>query len=205
MYERKSAAGRVALEPLLGLKHLYAIGPIEGLRGELLVWDCTPFTSRMVGGVARVSVDRDVNAPYLVWSSVKEWREASVPDGARKLLSFEQWLPGAARKLGLDASKPFAFQVLGSVESATIHVVDLPADEVVTPASHEAAKRLVLLDRVPVQMLGFHAADDAGAQGAWRRHDASIHVHLKNQLGTLMGHVDDFTLAEGAKVKFAWE
>ena len=205
MFERKSAAGRVALEPLLGLKHLYALGPLEGLRGELLIWDCTPFTSRMVDGVARVVVERDLRAPFLVWSSVKAWRDVDVPDDARTLAQFEKWLPGAARKAGLDSSKPFAFQVLGAVEHAAIHVVDLSPDEVLTREAHAAAKRVVTLDAVPAQMLGFYAPDDAGAKGVWLHHSANVHLHLRNQLGTVMGHVDDFTLAEGATVKIAWE
>jgi acetolactate decarboxylase len=89
------------------------------------VWDGTPFTSRIEQGAMHVAVDADAKAPFLVWSDVEEWSEVEVPGQAKTLAGFETWLPGAARLAGVDGSRPFAFLLLGAVDFATIHVVDL--------------------------------------------------------------------------------
>jgi len=204
MIESGSAAGRVALSPLLGLRSLYALGPLEGLRGEILVWDGTPFIGRIDAGQLRVAADPDARAPFLVWSSVREWRELAVPAEAGTLAALEEWLPDAARAVGIDPGRPFAFLVLGAVRHATIHVVDLAPEAALTRESHDAARRPINLSDAPVQMLGFFAPDEAGARGVWLHHSSRIHVHLRTQLGTALGHVDDFSLAPGALLRIAW-
>jgi len=52
----------------------------------------------------------------------------------------------------------------------------------------------------PVQALGFHATD---AKGVWTHYDRNIYVHLRTLFGSILGHVDDFTLAPGAIIRIA--
>jgi acetolactate decarboxylase len=201
------AAAHVDVAPLLGQPHLYALGPLEKLRGEILVWDGAPFVARVEGGEVRVALDRGAKAPFLVWSRVREWRDVDLPEEARPLAGLTTWIPKAARELKLDAEKPFAFLVIGAVERATIHVHDFPADG--TPLTREAhdapsAKKTIELPGTAVQILGFFAPDAAQAKGVWVHHDSPLHLHLRTPLGTVMGHVDDLTLAPGAIVKFPW-
>jgi len=205
MFEEGSAAAHASLAALLGREHLYALGPLEGLRGEILVWDGTPFTSRIEQGAVHVAVDADAKAPFLVWSYVKEWSEVEVPEEAKTLAGFETWLPGAARKAGVDGSRPFAFLLLGAVDSATIHVVDLAPGEPLTHESHRAAKHVVQLEKQPVQLLGFFARAESGAQGVYMFLPSTVHLCLRTQFGTTMGHVEDFSLAPGATLKLAWK
>ena len=203
MFDSGEAPPRVALEPLLQFNHLYAIGPLAGLRGEILVWDGTPFVARIDDERVRVAVERDAKAPFLVWSSVKTWEEVAVPEEARTLAGLEAWLPDAARAARIDPSQPFAFLVIGAVEHASAHIVDLPPGMPLTHATHDATQHQVELDHAPVQMLGFFAGDDDSAAGVWTHHSTKVHLHLRNQLGTVVGHVDDFTLSEGAVVRIA--
>jgi acetolactate decarboxylase len=210
LFDSGSAAARVVLSSVLEKPHAYALGPLEGLRGEILVWDGTPFTSRVESGSVRVTVDADAKAPLLAWSHVKEWRGADVPDDALALAALEAWLPQNAAKLGLDPDAPFAFRILGAVDHATLHVDDLPPGSRVTHELHDASAKKVELAHVPVQALGFFAPDSAGATGVWLHkgsqssHDSRLHVHLRTTLGATMGHVDDLTLTSGARVEFAW-
>lgn len=184
LFDAHAAPGTIALRPLLAKPHLYAIGPLANLSGELLVWDGTAFTSRVAGGRVVVATERDAAVPLLVWSRVTKWREVAVPEEECALADFEAWLPEAARGAGVDAAHPFAFQIVGSVRSATLHVSETTLE----------------LGATPVQALGFHATD---AQGVWTHPGRNVHVHLRTLLGTTMGHVDDFTLAPGAIVRIA--
>jgi len=200
LFDARSAPGTIALRPLLAKPHLYALGPLADMTEELLVWDGTAFTSRVAGGRVVVATERDASVPLLVWSRVTKWREVAVPEEACALADFEAWLPEAARGVGVDAAQPFAFEIVGSVRSATLHVVALPPGTPLTHEAHDASKTTVELGATPVQALGFHATD---AKGVWTHHDRNIHVHLRTLLGTTMGHVDDFTLAPGAIVRIA--
>ena len=202
MLESGSTEGKFALAPLLGLKHLYAIGPLDGMRGELLVWDGTSFVARVAGDTVAITTERDVKALFLVWSSVREWREVKVPDEARPLSAFEPWLGQAASRLGLPDDRPFAFRVVGAVERAELHVLDHAPGAPLTTASHEAAKKPFSVRQAPVQMLGFHSRN---ARGIYTPRDSNVHVHLRTTVGSTMGHVTDFTLAPGAIVEIAWK
>lgn len=201
MFESGSAAGQVALRPLLARPHLYAIGPLADLKGEILVWDGTPFVSRMEGERVAIATEPDATAPVLVWSRVAIWKDLAVPDDARELAAFEAWLPKGAREAGLDSSEPFAFQVVGAVERATIHVDALPRGTPVTREARDATKHVVALAACAIQAIGFHATD---AKGIYTHHDSNVHIHLRTPIGATMGHVESFTLAPGAIVKLAW-
>lgn len=201
MFASESAAGRVAIAGFLARPHAFALGPLADLRGELLVWDGTPFTSRVDGGSMRLAVEPGATAPFLVWSHVREWRDSAIPDDALALAAFEAWLPRRARELGLDADRPFAFQVAGAAARAVIHVVDLPEGAQLTREAHDAAKRSFTIERQPVQILGFHAFD---AKGVYTHHTTNLHLHLRTPLGGALGHVDELELAPGAVLRLAW-
>jgi acetolactate decarboxylase len=201
LFETRSAAGTIALAPLLARPHLYALGPLADMTGELLVWDGTPFTSRVQGGRVVVATERDLSVPLIVMARVAKWKEVAVPDEACELAAFETWLPKAARDAGLDDRQPFAFQIVGAVRRATLHVVALPPGTPLTHEAHDATKTTLELGAAPIQALGFHATD---AKGIWTHHDRNVHVHLRTLIGSTMGHVDDFELAPGAVVRLAW-
>jgi len=98
LFDKGAAPGTIALRPLLAKPHLYALGPLANMSGELLVWDGTAFTSRVAGGRVVVATESDVSVPLLVWSRVTKWREVAVPDDA--------WEPGATpvQALGFHAT-----------------------------------------------------------------------------------------------------
>lgn len=202
IFDSGSAAGTIELAPLLARPHLYALGPLADFTGELLVFDGTPFECRRAGGRSEISNEPKLKTPLLVWSYVERWKEAAVPDEARELPAFEAWLPKGAAAVGLDASLPFAFLVIGAAERATIHIVSLPAGTAVTHENHDATKWTEELGGTPFSALGFHSTE---AKGIWTHHDSNVHVHLHATLSGEVGHVEGLTLAKGAVVKFAWQ
>src|SRR5262249_58351159 len=73
---------QISLEDLAGLAHLYAVGPVAGLRGEITVVDGRPYVSRVENG--RIVVERSFRheAAFLVWAQVARWHDLEVPDTA---------------------------------------------------------------------------------------------------------------------------
>src|SRR5262245_47977809 len=62
--------GRVALADLREHPHLYALGPLEGVRGEVSVFDGAPAISRIAEGQVVVESTFNVRACFLVYASV---------------------------------------------------------------------------------------------------------------------------------------
>lgn len=191
----------VALRPLLKQPHLYAIGPLAGLRGELLVWDGTVFSSRSAanGGCA-VRIEPDARAAFLVASHVKRWRDVPVPDDVVTLADLERWLPAAAAKLGLATDRAHTVRLFASVTSARLHVVDLAPDAPLDPAAFAAAQRTIELAGAPVQLLGFLSPP---GESTCPIGSPPLHLHLRTLLGDVVGHVEDLVLSPGAQAEFA--
>src|ERR1051325_1943439 len=54
--------------------HLYALGPVAGLAGEVTVADGQVFVSRVNGNEPIVTVEPRVKSVFLVYDSIGSWR-----------------------------------------------------------------------------------------------------------------------------------
>ena len=73
----------ISLERLAGLPHLYALGPVAGLRGEITVVDGRPYVSQVEDG--RIVVDPTFRheAAFLVWAQIARWYDLDIPETVR--------------------------------------------------------------------------------------------------------------------------
>ncbi len=65
--------GKVVLRSLMGVPHLYALGPRVGVSGEITVFDGTPGIARVIDGRIRLEDSADHAACFLVWDHVETW------------------------------------------------------------------------------------------------------------------------------------
>src|SRR5262245_13717178 len=65
---------RADLRHLARVPHLYALGPLAGLQGEVTVIDGTPLITTLPGGVMRVEQSFAHRACFLVHAEVPRWR-----------------------------------------------------------------------------------------------------------------------------------
>src|SRR2546427_4436095 len=61
------------LRSLMGVPHLYALGPRVGVSGEITVFDGTPCIARVIDGRIRLEDSADHAACFLVWDHVETW------------------------------------------------------------------------------------------------------------------------------------
>ncbi len=202
--QEQMEAGRcdagIVVRELLRTPRLYAIGPLAGLSGELLVWDGTVFTSRLVDGTPRVRIEPDARAAFRVASHVRRWRDIAVPEDVVTLADLECWLPQAAAKLGLATDRAHTVRLFAAVTSAQLHVIDQPDGAALDPAAHAAAAHKVALGAAPVQLLGFLSPP---GESTCPIASPPLHLHLRTLLGDVVGHVDDLVLSPGAQAEFA--
>ncbi len=192
----------VALSSVLSKPHTFAIGPLAGFQGELLVWDGTAFASRFVGETLHVSIDGAASAAFLIATHAKAWRDFVVPNDVQTFAELSAWLPRLLERAKLAPDRLYALRLFGAVTRATLHVVDFKAGTPLDLDTLAAARRVVELHDVPAQLLGFMAPP---GQSTCPLASPPLHLHLRTLLGDVVGHVDDLTLAPGAKIELAWE
>lgn len=62
------AASVVSLEDLAGRKGLYAMGPVEGLDGEITIFDSKPYITKVRGSESTMDNTLKHGAFFLVWT-----------------------------------------------------------------------------------------------------------------------------------------
>jgi Alpha-acetolactate decarboxylase len=180
---------RIELAELAHLRHLYAVGPLAGLAGEISVFDGTPVIARVVNG--NVVVDREENAGacFLVYADVPAWRwttmEAPLADGdtASHVVS-----------LAREADAPLVFVLKGVAPTLTFHVLDKRDGLPHSPELHERAKVRSTLRDQSVEVVGFHSTRH---RGVFTPGDSPIHMHFRTADSRWSGHVERLELAPG--------
>lgn len=183
--------GKISLDSLGGTGW-YGIGPLEYLRGELLLVNGQPYVATVSDNGMDVMTDRNVKAPFFVYTKVSAWEEHALPDSVQTANELESYLNKLAGKF----DQPFVFRVTGTVQSTQIHLVNLPEGATVSSPeeAHEGKKNFYLNDE-QVEIVGFFSRNH---KGIFTHHDSFIHMHLINEKLTMMGHVDRLQLKPGA-------
>ena len=79
MFMAHDIGPNVELRKVTQEPHLYALGPLAQLKGEITVVDGQVFVSKANGNQAIVTLDPAAKAIFLVYASVPAWRSISVP------------------------------------------------------------------------------------------------------------------------------
>lgn len=185
--------GTINLDTISKREHLYGLGPIEGLRGEIIIIDGRSYTSYVTSPTTmKVVEEYGVKAPFFAHGYVKEWKEVSVPEHIITIMDLESYLGDLTKS----RKEPFFFKITGVADEASIHVVNLPEGAVVTNPD-EAHKGQVSYEiaNQQVVIVGFYSKNH---KAVFTHHDTFIHLHLMTADKSKMGHVDALKLKKGA-------
>src|SRR5262245_30672009 len=88
------AGASLALADLQGIPDLYALGPVEGLDGEITVFNSMAYVSKLRGAGDAYAVDCTFNhnAIFLVWAQVREWDDVPVPNAVSNYGELETFV-----------------------------------------------------------------------------------------------------------------
>jgi acetolactate decarboxylase len=178
----------IQLDDIADKEGLYAIGPLSGLRGEILIFDGTAYVSR-VSADTSISVEEtyQAGAPFLVYGHVTKWKETELPDHVTDLASLEAYVDENTRNY----QRPFLFQLSGEVASADIHIQNLPeGTPVSSPSEAHQGQVNYPLENKSVEIVGFFSTEH---QGVFTHHDTYLHLHLLTTDRKQMGHLDRVT------------
>lgn len=168
----------------------YGIGPLEHLRGELLLWDGKPYCSTTTNdGGMYVQQVTNARAPFFVHQVVKEWMEVALPDSVTDLPSLDAFLTEHYASNGI----PFAFRLQGTIVYVDVHIVDVPPGAPVNgPDDAHQHNKDFHVEKRSLDLIGFFSMKH---KAVFTHHDTHIHVHAITAERNWMGHVDRLSIA----------
>ena len=116
------AASVVSLEDLAGRKGLYAMGPIDGLDGEITIFDSKPYITKCAVPITSLDNTFKHGAFFLVWTEQAKWKDVPVPNTVKGYVDLQNFVKAQAQAAGIDVTKPFPFLLAGTPVEIKWHI-----------------------------------------------------------------------------------
>jgi acetolactate decarboxylase len=200
------ASSVVSLEDLAGRKGLYAMGPVDGLDGEITIFDSKPYITQVRGTDYVLDTTLKHGAFFLVWTEQTKWLDVPVPTTVKGYLDLQQFVKAQAQAAGIDTAKPFPFLLSGTPVEIKWHInIDRTEGKPITKESFARSKQPFTTKNDPVDIVGFYSEHHAGvfitATTPVIKEDSgmknAIHIHLISRTSRASGHIDDITFGDG--------
>jgi len=204
MSQTRDTQGVVKLREILALPGSYGLGALEGLRGEILLWDGKLLVSRghTANGAVESAAPTD-EAVFFVEARVEAWDEMAIPNDMTRA-EFQLFVLQAAVSRGLSSDRAFPFAVRGSFPRVLWHVVtgassahsDQSAEVARVHSQGHARNRVFDQANAAGFLLGFYSG--VALEGTISHPGERFHVHYADAVFSVSGHVDDYRIPRGA-------
>ncbi len=206
IFKTGKATSVISLESLANRPGLYAVGPIEGLDGEITIFDSKPYITKVRGSDYTVDHTFRHGAFFLVWTEQTKWQDVPVPGTVKNYVDLQQFVKAKAQEAGIDVTKPFPFLLTGTPVEIKWHInVDRTAGKPITNELFVKSKEPFVTRNEPVDIIGFFSEHHAGVflpsynpaikEGSGIQN--MIHIHLVSRTSKAAGHIDTITLGDG--------
>lgn len=187
--------GNIKLDTIENKEHLYGIGPLEHLTGEILIIDGKSyFSSITVDSTLKVEETYQLKAPFFAYSNIPKWSDESLPDSVQTIKQLEIYL----NQITKNSTRPLMFKLMGTIEKATIHVVNFPkGTKVKSPEDAHKGQINYNLSKKNCEIIGFFSTE---YQTIFTHKDTFLHMHLITADRKKMGHLDDVVFKKGTMV-----
>lgn len=171
--------------------HLYGLGSVAGLKGEIMVFDGKVFSTTKDGNKLVNLQDKVSEAALLVYSNVEEWKAVSINTTINNYAELEKLVETTAKANEYDTDVPFAFKVEAVPEKISYHVIDWKEGTVHTMENHKQFAYTGEFFNSGITMLGFYSTHH---QSIYTHHTTFMHVHLLDDKTKTVGHLDELSL-----------
>jgi len=210
IFKTGKATRVMSLEDLAGKKGVFAIGPIEGLDGEITIFDSKPYITKVRGNDYTVDTTFKHGAFFLVWTEQATWIDVPVPATVKGYVDLQRFVKEQAQKAGVDVTKPFPFLMTGTPAEIKWHInVDRTEGKPITKDLFVKSKEPYITKNEPVDIIGFFSEKHSGiflSQYAPAIKEGSgmenaIHIHLVSKTSKAAGHIDDIAFGDGITLR----
>lgn len=209
MMQAGDTAGQVALAALAQQGGSWGVGATAGLKGEIVQIDGRLLVSPGSDPHGRVRLPQDGEEAVLFASGrVQAWQDVVVPRDLDSA-AFESFVQERAQALGLVRDQPFVFRVEGRFPHLLWHVVTGekgPGGGHSGHGGHDAGHanqrsdmRVFRQPGASGQLIGIYSG--AALEGAVSHPGERFHIHYADSGATVSGHVDRYSVAEGAVLR----
>lgn len=184
--------GTINLDTISNITNLYGLGPVEYLAGEILIMDGKSYKSTVTSDTTmKVEETYEIKAPFFGYANISVWTEQTLPDSVQTIQQLEIFLDNVTK----NAPRPFMFKLTGTVEQATIHVVNLPkGSKVSSPDEAHKGQKNYELKNEQSEIIGFFSTEH---KAIFTHHDTYLHMHLLTTDRQKMGHLDKVLFKRG--------
>ncbi len=184
----------VAMDSLKPLSNLYALGALENLKGEILIFDSEPFISSVKDSTIEITRSFNKKAALLVYAQVSSWKEISIPSNLNSKRELEAFIQKMAIKKGINTNVPFPFVLKGVISSLSWHVINWQdTDTIHNHQKHKKEGLKGIINDERVDVIGFFSEHH---KRVFTHHATNMHLHFKANDNLLIGHVDDLILGK---------
>ncbi len=181
----------ISLDSLSNKKHLYALGTLENLKGEIQIFDSKPSNSFVVDSNLQIKETYHQKAALLVYAEVEGWDSFQISAITTKN-DLEASIFEIAKRNGVNIEKPFPFLLEGTVASLDWHVINWKdGDTIHNHKKHITSGLNGTLRNTDVEILGFYSTKH---KAVFTHHTTNMHMHFKTDDTTIAGHIDDLQL-----------
>lgn len=185
--------GVVSISDVISDPHVYGLGALEGLNGEIVILDGQILINRAAKGEipsAQTNVSNSEKALLLVAAQVENWNQMSITK-PETISTIDAAIKHYAKEMKIDTNKPFPFIIEGEMEMVNWHIISSPEpggghDE------HLAGSWSRIDQQKNCKILGFYSENH---QAVFTHHTTYTHMHVIFENDSLSGHVDDLIIS----------
>lgn len=177
-------------------QHLYALGALKDLKGEILILNSKPKIATYKNNQRFIDQSFKHEAALFVYAHVEKWQEIEVPESIQTYEDLEEYIENIATEKGLDTEAPFPFLLEGQMKQIDWHVINWPeGDQEHSHEKHIASGDHGTIENTEVELLGFYSKHH---HAIFTHHTTNMHLHFITKDQSLSGHADK--LIPGSKI-----
>ena len=180
------------------IEHLYALGAVEELKGEILILDGIPYISSVEENQLKIDNSFNHKASLLVNTVVQDWEEFEIHSEVSTYEDLEKCIATTAEQNNKSMSEPFPFMIVGKIDSLSWHVINWPeGDNEHSHEKHISSGLHGTHKGIDVQILGFYSDRH---HAIFTHHTTNMHLHFISRDKSKTGHVDGLKLGNSMKL-----
>ena len=180
--------GKIATDSL-NSKETYGLGPIEFLKGEIVVFEGQSYVSKVVDSISHeVNKVPSVSAPFFVYSTNSDLKVVELTPRNYSLKKIEEHIDSVYKYY----DQPLLIRIDGVFNKMKLHSVNLPYGNTVS-SPDEAHQGLTQYDfkNISGSLIGFFSRNH---KAVFTHHDSFFHAHFISDDREVLGHIDELNL-----------
>lgn len=177
--------GKIATDSLKQ-KKAYGLGPVEFLKGEVILFEGQTYVSKVIDSVSHQVIQvPSVSAPFFVYSTASDLKAVAFPLENYTLKEIEAHIDSVYKNY----DQPLLIRIDGRFNKVKLHSVNLPDGQKVS-SPDEAHQGLTQYDfnYINGSLIGFFSRHH---KAVFTHHDTFFHAHFIANNRQVLGHIDE--------------